>query len=148
MQRPHCGGVRIYRRYRRGLYTTPQSNPAEGSVSNPPVPQPPRPAVLVHRVTAPHGVREDPFYWLRDDARSDPQVLAYLQAETAYTQAVLAPVQPLIDRLYAEIVGRIKEDDSSVPVRYRGHWYASRFVSGGQYPLILRWPDQPRRRKR
>lgn len=112
-------------------------------MSNPPVPQPPRPAALVHRVTAPHGVREDPFYWLRDDARSDPQVLAYLQAETAYTQAVLAPVQPLIDRLYGEIVGRIKEDDSSVPVRYRGHWYASRFVSGGQYPLILRWADRP-----
>lgn len=112
-------------------------------MSHSPVLHPPRPAVLVHRVTAPHGVREDPFYWLRDDTRSDPQVLAYLQAETAYAQAVLAPVQPLIERLYGEIVGRIKEDDSSVPVRYRGHWYVNRFVSGGQYPLIVRWPADP-----
>ncbi|MGH8237575.1 MAG: S9 family peptidase, partial [Steroidobacteraceae bacterium] len=104
---------------------------------------PPQPAVLVHQVTAPHGVREDPFYWLRDDTRSDPQVLAHLRAETAYADSVLAPAQPLIDLLYREIVGRIKEDDSSVPVRHRGYWYASRFVSGGQYPVIVRWADRP-----
>ena len=97
-------------------------------------------------MTTPHGVREDPFYWLRDDTRSDPQVLAHLQAETAYADAALAPVQPLIDELYREIVGRIKEDDSSVPVRYRGYWYATRFVSGGQYPVIVRWADEPQAR--
>jgi len=112
-------------------------------VSHFPVLQPPTPAVRVHRVTAPHGVREDPFYWLRDDTRSDPQVLAHLQAETAYAEQMLAPVQPLIEQLYGEIVGRIKEDDSTVPVRYRGYWYGGRFVSGGQYPLIVRRADQP-----
>jgi len=103
--------------------------------------------VLPHRVTTPYGVREDPFYWLRDDTRSDPQVLAHLRAETAYAEAMLSPTQPLIDRLYAEIVGRIKEDDSSVPVRYRGHWYATQFVSGGQYPVIVRWADEPQARE-
>ncbi|HEY9447906.1 MAG TPA: oligopeptidase B, partial [Burkholderiales bacterium] len=103
--------------------------------------------MLPHRVTTPYGVREDPFYWLRDDTRSDPQVLAHLRAETAYAEAMLSPTQPLIDRLYAEIVGRIKEDDSSVPVRYRGHWYATRFVSGGQYPVIVRWADEPQARE-
>jgi oligopeptidase B len=102
---------------------------------------PPAAAVRVHRVTAANGVREDPFYWLRDDTRSDPEVLAHLRAETAYANAVLAPVQPLIDRLYGEIVARIKEDDATVPVRYRGYWYRGRFVSGGQYPIIVRWPD-------
>jgi oligopeptidase B len=101
----------------------------------------------VHRVTAPHGVREDPFYWLRDDTRTDPQVLAHLRAETAYAEAVLAPAQALIDELYREIVGRIKQDDSSVPVRYRGYWYATRFVSGGQYPLVVRWADSPQARE-
>jgi oligopeptidase B len=101
----------------------------------------------VHRVTTPNGVREDPFYWLRDDSRSDPQVLAHLRAETAYAEAVLAPAQALIDELYGEIVGRIKQDDSSVPVRYRGYWYATRFVSGGQYPLIVRWADSPQARE-
>jgi oligopeptidase B len=104
---------------------------------------PPTPAVHVHRVTAAHGVREDPFYWLRDDTRTDPQVLAHLQAETAYAEAILAPAQPLIEQLYGEIVGRIQEDDSTVPVRYRGYWYRARFVSGGQYPLIVRRADQP-----
>lgn len=119
----------------------------EGSVSHPSIfhssGQPPAPPVRVHRVTAAHGVREDPFYWLRDDTRSDPQVLAHLRAETAYTEEMLAPAQPLIDRLYGEIIGRIQEDDSSVPVRYRGYWYHGRFVSGGQYPLIVRRPDRP-----
>ena len=101
----------------------------------------------MHRVTAPYGVREDPFYWLRDDTRSDPQVLAHLRAETAYAESVLKPAQPLIERLYEEIVGRIKEDDSSVPVRYRGYWYASRYITGGQYPIILRWADEPQARE-
>jgi oligopeptidase B len=104
---------------------------------------PPTAALRVHRVTAPNGVREDPFYWLRDDTRSDPEVLAHLRAETAYAEAMLAPVKPLIDQLYAEIVGRIKEDDATVPVRYRGYWYRGRFVSGGQYPIIARRVDQP-----
>ena len=112
-------------------------------VTDPSVPSPPQPAALTHRVTAPFGVREDAFYWLRDDTRSDPQVLAHLRAETAYADAVLRPAQPLIDVLYGEIVGRIKEDDSSVPVRYRGYWYASRFFSGEQYQLVVRRADQP-----
>ena len=94
-------------------------------------------------MTSPNGVREDPFYWLRDDTRSDPQVLAHLHAEQAYTTEMLASAQPLIDQLYGEIVARIKEDDASVPVRYRGHWYSSRFVSGGQYPVIVRRADLP-----
>ncbi|HKU16586.1 MAG TPA: S9 family peptidase [Steroidobacteraceae bacterium] len=94
-----------------------------------------------HLVTAPHGSREDPFYWLRDDTRSDPEVLAYLRAETAYADHALAPSQALIDKVYGEIIGRIKEDDSSVPVRYRGYWYSSRFVSGAQYPVIVRLAD-------
>jgi len=106
------------------------------------VPTPPNPAALVHRVTTPFGTREDPFYWLRDDTRSDPRVLAHLRAETAYAEAVLQPAKPLIDELYREIVSRIKEDDSSVPVRYRRYWYASRFVSGEQYPVIGRRADQ------
>ncbi len=112
-------------------------------MSHPSAPHPPNPAVRVHRVTAAHGVREDPFYWMRDDTRSDPQVLAHLRAETAYAEQMLAPAQPLIDTLYAEIVARIKEDDSTVPVRYRGYWYGGRFVSGGQYPLIVRREDSP-----
>ena len=86
-------------------------------------------------------MREDPWFWLRDDARSDPEVLGYLRAEAAYTDTMFAPVQGQIDAIYNEIVARLKQDDSSVPLRYRGYWYQSRFVTGAQYPLIVRWPD-------
>lgn len=104
-------------------------------------PTPPIPAKRPHWVESPHGQREDPYYWMRDDARTDAEVLAHLRAENAYTDAVLAPVQPLIDRVYAEMVGRLKQDDSSVPVRQRGYWYTRRFVTGSQYPLYVRRPD-------
>lgn len=77
--------------------------------------QPPTAARQPHEVRSPHGVRHDDYHWLRDDTRRDPRVLEYLQAENAYTAAMMAHLRPLEDRLYAEIVGRIKQDDSSVP---------------------------------
>ena len=62
----------------------------EGSVSHSSSLQPPAAALRVHRVTTQNGVREDPFYWLRDDTRSDPEVLAHLRAETAYADTLIA----------------------------------------------------------
>ncbi|HZX77342.1 S9 family peptidase [Lysobacter sp.] len=92
-----------------------------------------------HVVKAPHGAqRNDEYYWLRDDARKNPEMLAYLNAENAYTDAVMAPLRPLQDKLYEEIVGRIKQDDSSVPYRERGYWYYSRFQTGQDYPIYAR----------
>jgi oligopeptidase B len=96
-----------------------------------------------HRVASPHGDREDPFYWLRDDTRSDPEMLGYLRAENEYTDAMLTPAKPLIDRLYEEIVARIKQDDSTVPVRYRGYWYTVRYATGQEYPIVVRRADAP-----
>ena len=82
---------------------------------------PPDAAQRPHTVTAPHGAqRSDEYYWLRDDKRQYPEMLAYLQAENAYADAVLAPLQGVQNRLYEEIVARIKQDDSSVPYRERG----------------------------
>ncbi len=100
---------------------------------------PPHPAKQPHAVKAPFGaVRQDAYYWLRDDARKNPQMLAYLNAENAYADQVLKPLQPLEDRLYEEIVGRIKQDDSSVPYRERGYWYYTRYESGKDYPIQAR----------
>ncbi len=82
--------------------------------------------------------RNDEYYWLRDDARKQPEMLAYLSAENAYADAVLAPLKPLEDKLYSEIVGRIKQDDSSVPVRERGYYYYTRYEVGGDYPVVAR----------
>ena len=110
----------------------------------PPAATPPDAARKPHTVVAPHGARrEDEYYWLRDDSRKHPEMLAYLQAENAYADAVLAPLKPLEDRLYAEIVGRIKQDDSSVPYRERGWWYYTRYETGQDYPVYARRQGDP-----
>ena len=80
------------------------------------LPKPPDVAKKPHVVKAPHGAeRHDEYYWLRDDTRKNPEMLAYLNAENAYTDAVMARLKPLQDTVYEEIVGRIKQDDASVP---------------------------------
>lgn len=103
------------------------------------VPPPPVAAQKLHEVRAPHGaVRQDEYYWLRDDSRSNLEVLDYLKAENAYTDAWMARLQPLRERIYAEITARIPANDDSVPYRYHGDWYQTRYVAGGEYPLIVR----------
>ncbi|MDV3254569.1 MAG: S9 family peptidase [Lysobacter sp.] len=103
------------------------------------LPEPPDVEKRPHVVKAPHGAeRQDEYYWLRDDDRKDPAMLAYLNAENAYADAYMARLKPLEDRLYEEIVGRIKQDDSSVPYRERGWWYYSRFETGQDYPVYAR----------
>ena len=91
-----------------------------------------------------HGTTiEDPYAWLKDAGYpevSDPAVLAYLAAENAYFDAVMAPQQGAIDTLYEEMKGRIKEDDASVPQR-DGDWlYWTAFEVGGEY---RRWWRKP-----
>lgn len=90
------------------------------------------------RVASTHGVREDPYYWLRDDSRTNPEVLEFLRGETRYAAELLAPHQALMQTLYAEMLARIKQDDSSVPILYRGYWYTTRFEPGLEYPIVLR----------
>ena len=103
------------------------------------LPAPPDVAKKPHAVTAPHGAqRQDEYYWLRDDSRKVPEMLAYLNAENAYADAFMAPLKPLQEKLYEEIVGRIKQDDSSVPYRERGHWYYTRYETGKDYPIYAR----------
>ena len=89
-------------------------------------------------VVSPQGDREDPWFWLRDDDRENPDVIAYLEAENAYYMAWEAGYAGLVDTVYDEIVGRIKQDDSSVPVFERGYWYYTRFEEGRQYPIHAR----------
>jgi oligopeptidase B len=65
-------------------------------------------------------------------------VLAYLAAENAHKDAMLAHTRPLQEKIYREIVGRIKQDDSSVPFRKRGWWYYTRYDAGQEYPIYAR----------
>ena len=84
-----------------------------------------------------HGeIRVDPYYWLRE--RENPEVISYLEAENAYTEAVMAHTTDLQETLFVEMRGRIKEDDASVPVRRGGYWYYTRFEEGGEYALYGR----------
>ena len=101
-----------------------------------PEPTPPfapeRPVVLEA-----HGDRRtDPYYWLHE--KDNPEVIAYLQAENAYTDAVMAPTAGLQDRVYREIVGRIQETDTSAPTLFKGHWTYTRTVEGLDYEIYCR----------
>ena len=105
--------------------------------------QPPVAARIAHTATH-HGiVRDDPYDWLRDPGYptvTDPAVLAHLAAENAYFEAWLEPHAPLVETLFAELKGRVKDDDAGVPVR-DGEWdYWWRFEPGGQYRVWLRAP--------
>ena len=102
------------------------------SASHTPPRAPARPTTL----TAHGDDRVDPWFWLRD--RDDPEVTAYLEAENAYTDAVLAPTKALQQKLYDEIVARIQETDLSAPVRKGDWWYYSRTVEGLNYGINCR----------
>ena len=84
-----------------------------------------------------HGdVRTDDYFWLRE--RDNPAVIAYLDAENAYTEAMMAHTAELQETLYQEIVGRIKQDDDSVPYKDGDFFYYYRYEEGDEYPIYCR----------
>lgn len=84
-----------------------------------------------------HGhTRIDDYYWLRE--KDDPEVLAYLKAENVYTDAIMAHTTRLQEALYQEMVGRIQETDSTVPVRIGRNYYYTRTEAGKQYEIHCR----------
>ena len=95
-----------------------------------------------------HGIaRVDDYAWLRssnwqavmrDPALLEPEIRSYLEAENAYTKAIMAGTEPLQEALFAEMKGRIKEDDVGVPAPDGAFAYYTRFVIGGQHPLFCR----------
>ncbi len=100
---------------------------------------PPRPPVAksVARELVMHGhARVDEYYWLNQ--RQDPEVIAYLQAENAYTDAVMKSAAGLRAALYKEMVGRMQQSDMSVPYFENGYWYYTRFEKGKEYPVYCR----------
>ena len=109
--------------------------------AGPPLPQRPRPPVakrVPHTLSA-HGIsRDDPYYWLRDDDRNDPEVLSYLRDENAYAEAVMAPVANLRESLYREIIARIPPDDASAPYPLDGFLYYDRVEAGKDYRIYCR----------
>lgn len=89
-----------------------------------------------HSITLHNDTREDEYYWLND--RENPEVIAYLEAENAYTKEVLKATETLQEKLFQEIKGRIKQTDESLPYKKKGYWFYSRFEEGKEYGIYCR----------
>ena len=100
------------------------------------VPNPPT-AKKLPKVDVVHGDRrQDDYFWLRE--KSNPEVAAYLEAENAYTDAVMKPTEAFQGALYDEMLARIQETDVQVPYRHGAYFYYSRTEAGKQYPILCR----------
>jgi len=94
-------------------------------------------AKVIARIDTLHGdIRTDNYFWIRE--KTNPEVISYLNAENAYTAAKMKHTEALQQRLYDEMLGRIKETDLSVPFRDHGYWYYNRTEKGKSYPIRLR----------
>ena len=113
------------------LLTLSAAMSASAQRSAPPI------AAKVPKVDTIHGTAVvDNYAWFRD--RNNPSVIAHLNAENAYTESMTAGTQGLRDALYAELVGRIKETDLSVPSWDAPYWYYTRTEQGQPYPIFCR----------
>lgn len=110
---------------------------ASAAVGSPVPPVAPR---VPYTVRSPQGDRGDEYYWLRDDnlEAKRPEVMRYLEAENAYTEAVMAPLAGLQQQLVAEMRSRIQEDDSTPPVFDGGWWTWRAYTAGAEYPRLMR----------
>ncbi|KAL3830663.1 hypothetical protein ACJIZ3_019465 [Penstemon smallii] len=95
--------------------------------------KPPTAKKVKHEMEMFGDVRVDNYYWLRDDSRSDAEVLAYLREENDYTDHLMTGTKQLEDKIYSEIRGRLKEDDISAPLRKGPYYYYQRTLEGKEY---------------
>ena len=87
-----------------------------------------------------HGVvRTDNYYWLNE--RENPEVIKYLEEENKYTAEILKPYDTFRQHLFNEITGRIKEDDESVPYKFNGYYYYSKYSGKNEHPVYCRKKD-------
>src|SRR5690606_25321341 len=86
-----------------------------------------------------NDVRMDDYYWLND--RDNPEVIDYLNAENDYFDQMTAHTKDFEKHLFEEMKARIKEDDESVPYKYKGYWYIVKYEIGKDYPIYIRKKD-------
>lgn len=101
----------------------------------------PKPEKVATQLSKHGDIRVDDYFWLRE--RENPKVLDYLKKENAYTSEVMKPVKELEEKLYVELKGRIKEDESTVPAKDGNYYYSARYEVGQQYPLHVRHKGAP-----
>jgi oligopeptidase B len=113
-----------------GLLMNPAASDAQAPANSPV-------AKIDPKTTTLHGEKlVDNYHWLRD--KGNPEVVAYLEAENAYTEAAMKHTAALQETLYKELLGRIKETDTNVPYLKDGYWYYSRTEQGKSYPIFCR----------
>ncbi|KAK1304136.1 hypothetical protein QJS10_CPB11g02366 [Acorus calamus] len=95
--------------------------------------KPPVAKKVKHEMTLFDDVRIDNYYWLRDDSRTNPEVLSHISQENSYTDSVMSGTKKFEDEIYSEIRGRIKEDDVTAPKRKGQYYYYKRTLEGKEY---------------
>ncbi|ENB8925991.1 oligopeptidase B [Escherichia coli] len=98
----------------------------------------PKAARIPHAMTLHGDTRIDNYYWLRDDTRSQPEVLDYLQQENSYGHRVMASQQALQDRILKEIIDRIPQREVSAPYIKNGYRYRHIYEPGCEYAIYQR----------
>ncbi len=121
---------------RRSLAALPFALALPMHAADTPLPAPPVAKTVPKSITQHGETRNDPYFWLRE--KTNPEVLAYLDAENSYLDAVMAPVRDLQKTLYTEMLGRIQEVDLSVPERRDDYFYYTRIEKGQNYQLYCR----------
>ena len=114
-----------------GIFMSHCTEPAkQGAMKPPAAKKEPRELTL-------HGnTRIDNYYWLSQ--RENPEVIRYLEEENAYTKAMMSHTDTFQEKLFKEIVGRIKQTDMSVPYKENGYFYYTRYEEGKEYPIYCR----------
>lgn len=101
-------------------------------------PEEPMPKKIPYEMTLHGTTRVDDYYWLRDDDRTDPEVLAYLESENDWFESQMAHTEDLQETLFTEMTGRLDPDESTVPYEKGGYWYYSRYETDKEYPIYAR----------
>lgn len=94
-----------------------------------------------HKMVIHNHTRVDDYYWMRDDSRTNPEVLAHLAAENEYMKAQLQHTEAMQEKIFQEIKSRIEKDDSSVPTKKGNFYYASQMQGENEYPIYVRSSD-------
>ncbi len=98
--------------------------------------KPPAAKKILHETKIHGETLIDNYFWLRE--KTGPEVFNYLKAENAFTEAVMKPTEKLQEKLYKEMLSRIKQTDQNVPYKKNGYYYYTKNVEGKQYPIFCR----------
>ena len=112
------------------------NKPLINATINPPVAK-----KIPHEMVIHHHTRVDDYYWMRDDTRTNPEILAHLAAENDYTTLKLKHTEVMQAQLFEEIKGRIEKDDNSVPTKKGNFFYSSQMQGENEYPIYIRSTD-------